>query len=52
MYYIKNYNYIPLWAYGLNIEELRNIEKVEMEYKDWEEVDLLTDFDFLMDDFT
>jgi len=49
--WITNYNFIPIWAYGLNVEDLNSVERVEMEYKDWEEVDLLTDFDFLMEDF-
>jgi hypothetical protein len=50
--YLTNYDCIPLWAWGIHSEELRNVESLERtELRHWEEGDLLTDIDFTMEDF-
>lgn len=47
--YIKNYDDIPLWAWGKDIEDLKygveNMESIELRFK--EEKDILSSIDFL-----
>jgi len=57
MYYsyrvIYNYDTIPLWAYGIDIESLNvveSLERIELR-KSNNELDLLCDLDFLFGDF-
>lgn len=49
--YINSYDEIPLWAWGLDLESIgnKNFERIDISYFR-EEIDLLTDFDFLFDD--
>lgn len=51
--YINNYNLIPVWAYGIEIESLsdiENLERIDLRHPK-DELDLLNDVDFLFEEW-